>query len=329
MRTVSLFVFISASLSACGDSKYQSATPNNKAKGAANANAGTEDVSGQLKETFAVESSSGKTDIVWVVDQSGSMSTETQNVQNNLSNFFNSLNQKVDARYALIASSSSSNKISLPAASDKQLQIEQSVASTNALEIAISTFTRADVPEQPLIDPNNPAAGRITKYPTQGALSNFFRSDALPVVVVVTDDNARKVTEQNFLQLAKAAIGKEPKVYAWRGNKSLPEIPNAQCNVARDGIAYEKLAEATGGEVFNLCEPDWSATFSKLTTNIIAAVKNSFTVQKEIKSVVSVTIDGRKLDANKITTAGRTITLPQDELSKSPNGKVTITYVPK
>lgn len=329
MRAVGIFFMISCGLSACGDSKYQSAAPSNKTKSSIDAKAANETVSGQVNETFAVDASSGKTDIVWVVDQSGSMTTETQNVQNNLSNFFNSLNQKVDARYALIASSSSGNKISLPAASDKQLQIEQLVSSTNALEIAISTFTRADAPEQPLIEPNNPNGGRVRKYPTQGALSSFFRPDALPIVVVVTDDNAQKVTEQNFLQLAKAAIGKEPKVYAWRGNNSLPAIPNAQCNVARDGIAYEKLAEATGGEVFNLCEPDWSATFGKLTNNIIAAVKNSFTLQKEIKALVSVTIDGRKLDASRITITGRNVTLPKEELNKSPNGKVSITYVPK
>lgn len=329
MRTLGLFLILSAGLNACGDSAYKSAAPGTKAATVNDANAGGERVAGQLSETFAVEGSSGKTDIVWVVDQSGSMTKETQHVQNNLSNFFNSLNQKVDARFALIASSTTSNKIALPSESEKQLQIEQSVASTNALEIVISTFIRVDAPEQPLVDPNNQSAGRVNKYPTQGALSNFFRPDALPIVVVVTDDNARKVTEQNFLQLAKAAIGKEPKVYAWRGNRSLPAIPNAQCDVARDGIAYEQLAQATGGEVFNLCEPDWSETFSRLTSNIVAAVKNSFTLQKEIKKVVSVTIDGRKVEANRITTSGRTVTLPQEELNKSPSGKIIINYEPK
>lgn len=322
----SLWLSISL-LTACGSSQFQTTPPSSKNTKTIQA-AGGEDATGRLTESFTAETTSGKVDIVWIVDQSGSMTREAANVQNNLAAFFATLNQKVDARYAVVASSTSKNAIKIPVTDANHVQVELAVASKNALEIGISMFIPADIPEQPALDSNNPDAGRVIKQNLQGALNKFFRPDVLPVIVIVTDDNASRVTDKNFLSLAKSAIGREPKLYAWRGNRNLPAIPGAQCDVAQDGIAYENLAKATGGEVFNLCEPDWKDSFSKLTSNIALAAKNSFTLKKPAKSILSVTVDGRALDVSKVTLAGSTVTLPQAELALNLNSKITIVYQP-
>jgi hypothetical protein len=322
-------------LVACGQSEFNS-TPGAKKIGT-KAKTGAEGIGdgsksangegvGKNQDTFTASATSGKVDVAWFVDQSGSMTTEAQNVQNNLANFFNLVGKEVDARYAVVASSTNGNVIKIPVADANHIQVEQFIASNNALEIAISTFIPADIPAQPTLDPNNPASAKLTKYPVQGSLKNFFRPDVLPVVVVVTDDNARRVNETNFLALAKQALGREPKLYAWRGNTSLPAIPGAQCNVAANGVAYEKIAAATGGEVFNLCEPDWKNSFAKLTQNIIQAAKNSFTLSKPATSIVSVTIDGKLIDKSKVSLAGNVVTIAPTEFAGTAKATIVVNY---
>ncbi|MFZ9520520.1 MAG: hypothetical protein ACO3A4_08590 [Silvanigrellaceae bacterium] len=324
-------------LVACGQSEFNS-TPGpkrsttKKSSGAESVGAnGTnsangEGVGGQKQETFTVSSLTGKVDIAWYVDQSGSMTKEAQHVQNNLASFFNLVGKEVDARYALVANSTGSNAIKIPVEDANHIQINQSIASNNALEIAISSFLAADLAAQPPLDANNPAGAKVTKAPIQGTLKNFFRPGVLPVVVIVTDDNAKRVNETNFLALAKDALGVEPKLYAWRGNSNLPAIPGAQCDVAANGVAYEQLAAKTGGEVFNLCEPDWTSSFAKLTQNIVQAAKNSFALKVSPKSIVSVTIDGKAIDNSKVTLSGNIVTIAASELSAISKGSVVITY---
>lgn len=324
-------------LIACGQSEFNT-TPVAKKTGiksktgtegvgdAGSKSANGEAVAGKNRDTFTASTGVGKVDIAWYVDQSGSMTTEAQHVQNNLASFFNLVGKEVDAKYALVANSTGSNAIKIPVADANHIQVEQFIASKNALEVAISTFIPADIPAQPLLDPNNPNLGAVRKVTVQGSLKNFFRPNVLPVVVIVTDDNASRVNETNFLALAKQAIGQEPKLYAWRGNKSLPAIPGAKCDVAANGIAYEKISAATGGEVFNLCEPDWKNSFAKLTQNIVQSAKNSFTLSKPATSIASVTVDGKVIDKSKVTLSGNVVTISASELAITGTATIVVNY---
>lgn len=329
-----LAVIAVLSTSGCGESTFEARSSPPKTKkitkssaenaiGAGNSSNASGEGTG-LTETFVSDSATGKVDVAWYIDQSGSMSTEAAQVQKNLGSFFQKIDQQADAKYAIVAASSGSNPIKLPIpASDKYVQIEQRIASNDALEIAIGSFIPAGM-QRPTVAPNGTATVKTSA--ADGKLADFFRKDATPVVVVVTDDNANRVDQKNFLALAKETLGREPRLFAWRGNRTLPAIPNAICDVAANGIAYEELAKTTGGEVFNLCEPDWSPSFGKLTSNIIAIAKNTFSLKQEPKAVLSVSVDGRKIDPSLVTISGKTVSLPPSELVAGKKSTVVITY---
>ena len=275
---------------------------------------------GSLSEVFVAEPQAGKIDIAWIVDQSGSMVQETANVQKNLKSFIGSVNAAVDARHALIGSSSGQNALKLDTINTTHKQIEFRVDSNDALQIAITAFTKVgnQLPKGAKSDSSNTL---------QGSLNSFFREGVKAAVVVVTDDNAKVINETNFLTLAKTALAREPIVFAFRGaNKNDPSKNPANCGVAADGVAYDKLAEFTKGLTFDICDSDWSKSFAKLTEGVIGAAKNTFQLKRLPSQVSEVSINGVKIESSKYSVIGPNVTISPEVLSATSKSEISIKY---
>jgi hypothetical protein len=156
-----------------------------------------------------------------------------------------------------------------------------------------------------------------------GKLHDFFRPQAKKVFVVVSDDNAEGVDAANFLDLVKGDLGgQDPAVFGFVG---LSET-RPGCSISQVGSAYQDLAAKTGGAVFDICDTDWTANFTKLSDNVVSIAQSQFTVSApSIASVVSATIDGKAVPAASIQVEGPVVTV---DPSAIPSGakSIVITY---
>lgn len=283
-------------------------------------------------ETFAMTSHEGLIDMVWLIDNSGSMKEEAQQVRDNFEKFLTSIQARSDMKIALVSTKAGSGLggstgVTLPAsAAAKGIQVDAFVDSNNALVMAALATCPAASTSVPGAEPNggfpdnfDPVKAKICGKDTQldtftsslyqpvvGSLASFFRAEAKKVYVVVTDDEAEEVNDTNFLSLIDAYKGAAtPTVFSFIGFES-----KANCSISRRGTAYEKLATATQGAVFDICETDWSKNFDQLSKAVIGLAKLQFTLKaSKVGKVISVVVDGRTLATNEYTVAGSVINL--------------------
>jgi hypothetical protein len=301
-----------------GSNKSAASAENASKSGGTIRSSGESAAQGKLiEEKFTATKNAGKIDIAWYVDQSGSMGAETQLVKENIEKFMTSVTTFTDARVALVATSSGDKALTLSAPSESRVQVNQVVRSNDALAIAINTFAK---------DSSALPTG-VTNYSgALGKLSNFFREGVPSVIVVVTDDNAKQVTQSNFITHAKATLGREPRLFAFAASNSSPYVGQPNCTVAADGTAYVEIASITKGEVFDICEPDWKDNLAKLTSGVLGAAQNSFVLRSAPSSIKEVRVNGRKLLQSEYTNKGSVLTVATSALDKTKDSTVEVVY---
>lgn len=199
-------------------------------------------------------------DIIWVVDQSGSMDKETDYVQKQINTFAAAIAKSaVDYRVVMIANPSAGNKICVPAPlggpncgnAARFRLVAKTVSSTNGPKLALEEYA---------------------KY------SDFLRPNATKHFVFVTDDES-SLGAQAFLD---GLAAKQPKgifsdlkihaVFAWGDNKT-KGCSGPFGSGARYGAVYETLVQKTGGAKGVICEDDWSKVFNDITTAVVTGSK--------------------------------------------------------
>ncbi len=301
----------------------------------------------QETESFAIAQSEGLIDMVWLIDNSGSMREEASQVRDNFDKFLSTIQARSDMRIALISSKDradslgGSTGVTLPFSAEQAggIQIDSYVDSTNALMLAAMATCPANttvVPPENSEDPFATATGKTcgkelaldffasSLYKdVPGVLSTFFRPQAKKVYVIVTDDTADTVNDTNFLELIRPYQGAvAPSVFAFIGTES-----KDGCDIAQRGTPYEALAAKTEGATFDICEKDWTKNFDKLSKAVIGLASAQFMLKATtVGQIVSVTVDGKPLAAGSFTVAGNVVTLDQKQM---PTGAKTllVTYV--
>jgi len=256
-------------------------------------------VTGQSCESFTFGKSARPVDIVWVIDQSGSMKGEIAMVRNNMNQFASTISQAtVDYRVVLVASryvDKDNNQICIPAplaganCSNGQFfqQVEQHVDSHDAL----------------------------TQYVAHvGTIESFMRPNSVRHVVVVTDDECKGVfCGAAFHAWIKTRPGYQDYVF-----HSIVGLVDKGC-VADDGKSYMLLSTLTGGVQFHICNSDWSPVFQQLSKSVITATTKFKLTKKAKAGTIKVTygntpaVQGKDWDydavINQIVLKG---TLPQN-----------------
>lgn len=200
------------------------------------------------------------TDIIWIVDQSGSMNQETQYVQAKINDFAALISSSnIDYRVTMIARTTNSNAICVPGPlggascgnNTRFRLVNQYVDSTNGPSLAISKYA---------------------------SYSDFLRPTATKHFVFVTDDNSA-MTAANFTSGINALMPsgmfagfKVHAIYAY-GNGLSTGCSGPFGTGAKDGTVYTTLVANTGGERGVICQDDWNAVFNKITTAIVSGSK--------------------------------------------------------
>jgi hypothetical protein len=206
-------------------------------------------------------------DIVWVVDNSGSMSQEIAQVESNINNQFTSIiaASGLDYRVAVISDKGTGSleicvnpPLAGPVCSNNPPLfriVDQNVQSTDSLSLTLSTYDSANA-----------------------ALnwSTFVRMDAVKVFIEVTDDNsAMSAATFDTQLLAKNPAGMfgtaQARNYVFHSIIGIENNnPGVKCPTAvNTGSVYQDLSNLTGGMMFSVCSTDYSPIFNAIAGSVV------------------------------------------------------------
>jgi cysteine-rich repeat protein len=244
-------------------------------------------------------------DIIFVIDNSGSMTQEIQGVQNNINASFASIIGASGLDYRIImfskhGSATADQSICItsplsgaatctpppakPVFSSTFFQYSVEVASTNSLALLITDYTKADT------------SGLAPK-----GWSDFLRPTAFKIFVEITDDNqsatyTAATFDKALLALSPAQFGTAAKRnYLWHSIVGVKENAPAtkpyqpgdalvatKCSTAvNPGTVYQNLSIMTGGLRFPLCNiSSYDAVFQQIATGIVegSAIECAFPI---------------------------------------------------
>jgi len=195
-------------------------------------------------------------DIIWVVDQSGSMNQETQYVQGQINTFANAIDTSgIDYRVVMIARDSGSNAICVP----------PPLGGTSC-----GDNTRFKLVDQ-YVDSRNGPAVAVAQYPVY---ASFLRTDAMKHFIFVTDDDSNQsaATFTNALAgLMPAGMFATYKVHGIYGLAPGGGTCSGTFGAAvRDGDVYTTLITDTGGASGVICDNDWTNVFSQIQAAVVS-----------------------------------------------------------
>lgn len=243
-------------------------------------------------------SSARPLDLVWIIDNSGSMSAEAAHVRNNLASFANSLSVIPDVKLAVISSvGTTGTSVVIPTGLPiPTLAIDVLISSHNALDALGSAMCPVGAIS------GAPCASTSSALSLRGSLRTFLRSGSLKVFVVVTDDTSY-IPAQKFEETFTSVFpGETPIVHGFVGIGAASSCQEAT------GIQYQDLARDTGGKIFNVCDQDWTPAFSQLSNHVVSSALGTISLPQEVLSgtITSVTVNEQ--------------TIPSSQYSLNPTG---------
>jgi hypothetical protein len=195
-------------------------------------------------------------DIIWIVDNSGSMSVEARFVQDNLNVFSQLISSGgVDARVVLISQGASG----VTGASGTGMCIRPPLGSGSCPDD--TSYPRLfHVPE--IVNSNDELDKLIATYPKwRGVL----RSGVAKTFVVVTDDNASSQAT-TFTTWVNAQAPFQNVVWRFSGI-FCPVAGGKDC--AAQGTVYNQLVQTTGGVSGDLSKQDFTPVFRQLASSVV------------------------------------------------------------
>jgi hypothetical protein len=254
-----------------------------------------------LVETFpiAATKTTKPMDMIWIVDNSGSMAEEAASVRLNFSNFISAVDTTSDMKLLLLSQKETSGyAVSLPSGLDttRFLQENRTVGSNNGPNLLIDL---------------------LTTYIADG--KPFFRPDSKKIIVFVTDDDSAMTADNFATGLAKVGVSAgQASIFGFIGLGA--DVSRCQ---ARTGTVYQSLAAQSGGNVYNICDKDWTQNFSALKTDILTKLGRTFTMKDPmVAKIVTVEVDGAAVDASMysflsgVLTVGEQVTMTEQSSVK-------------
>lgn len=195
-------------------------------------------------------------DVVWFVDNSGSMTEETRYVNMNLNTFAGVMEASgLDYRVIMIArrGTGSLQVCATPPLGGANCgdgprfrHVDQQVESTDGLQLVLNTYSR---------------------------WGDFVRPQALKFFVAVTDDNSALSADAFDAMIRMRPPFERYTFHSIVGYNNRTECPT----LATVGTVYLTLTERTMGERARICDMDWSGIFTSFARSIVRRT-NFFTL---------------------------------------------------
>jgi hypothetical protein len=203
-------------------------------------------------------------DILWIIDNSGSMDTYQQTVMNNTQSFMQQFTSKAQFRWKMgLISTSTYNTPYLGFSSSFDWKSPNPVPT---FQSAVSRLGTSGDSIEKIFDP---VINALTTYPT------FLRKDAYFAMIVVTDTKDQSYnynTSQRFLDRLKTLVPLDKVlVYAAIGPMDWGCSPTDDAfNYL--GSEYEKLINTVHGKGYKICDPTFGNSLVSIATDIVSSV---------------------------------------------------------
>ncbi len=215
-------------------------------------------------------------DIIWTIDQSGSMGNEIAQVKANVNGNFASIIQNAGLDYRVIMFSNGSSSVS----STYRLCVDPPLGSATCGENNPPIFFQVN---RTIASTNSWSLFMNDTYWTE--IKGHLRPDAFKAFIEVTDDQSTVTAAQfdAFLLTGNGAgyfgtAAERNYVFHSIVGVNAPLNPtdpktNTKCGTAvNTGPQYQDLSILTGGLRHPVCDTDYSAVFANIATNIVKAV---------------------------------------------------------
>lgn len=272
----------------------------------------TTDCAPLFMEMFSVSATNAvrPMDMIWVVDNSGSMAEEASNVRSNLTNFINALDKSSDMKFLLISKEGNSGfSVSLPSGLDSSRFMQKNIEidSTHGPAVLLNELS-SDI-----------GLGDI------GMGTPFFRPDSKKIIVFVTDDNSAMSAAIFTKSLSDLGVNKgDVSIFGFVG---LGEAVS-DCQ-AFTGDVYKDLASQSGGNTYNICDSDWSLNFSTLKTDVLTKLGRSYIIKDPLAALVtSVEVDGVVIPTSMYSFANGVLTI-NDKVVMTEQSSIKVFYTTK
>jgi hypothetical protein len=253
-------------------------------------------------------------DILWVIDNSGSMRTFQTRLSSNMSNFMTYINSTgyVDFRMGFITTDD--HELVAPYVTNNTPNVN-----AKAADIVDSIGTNGSGNEMGL-----QKAHQALEY--FAATGDFIREDAHLIMIFVSDerDNSPLTTTDYIQRYITLKPQSKIKAYAVIGDPpSGCQSSNGMWGAnAQFGSAYYDVSMHFGGSWYSICDYDWSTNMTNLAQDI--TIKSAFELDEPdpIVDTIEVYVNGQlvtsgwsydhiknwvKFDSNNIPTGGQTI----------------------
>ncbi len=268
-------------------------------------------------------------DVVWVVDNSTSMSEEIAHVKNNLRDFVDHVSQFSNLRTFVLSKTDPADydaKFTVDvrgyAGGNQLTAFDHLIGSKDALFWAskLVCTDKADCPE-------------TLKYPycqhekcknyfddrVERAATEVLRPNARKAFVFVTDDESSEISMDRFL-----------KIYGQKFDVARLKVFSF-VTLSKDrspcgdsvGKVYQALSERTNGKSFNICDPNWRPHFQQIAEALEKSVKNRFALRSSAK-VKKVVVDGRELAPSEYFQEGSELKIDEQILLETSEIEVTV-----
>jgi hypothetical protein len=245
-------------------------------------------------DTYAQQSAS-KIDVLWIIDDSGSMAPRQENLARNLQSFMDVFSKAaVDYRIAVTStdvfkdkghflgtpstiSPSTSNPVSAFANNVKVgTNGSPFEAGLEAAELALE-YVKMNQPVDALVTCNNSCSGQpdpnlCLSTCAKNNVVTFLRPDAYLYLVFVSDEDDHSDQDVRFFWRSFETI----KGIGNDGTVATAAIIGLQadaptCSTADDyvGARYQALSDLTGGATGSICDTSFADTLKKLATNAV------------------------------------------------------------
>jgi hypothetical protein len=240
-----------------------------------------------LTDTVVAEEAVRPVDIIWVIDNSGSMDEEEARIQSNMNNFAASISATGSDYHVIVIADTGHVNVPPPLnPSPHFLGINQSIDSHNALEQL------------------------VLHYPDY---QGFLRANSIKHIVVVSDDESdwsKPTFEAQLAALTAPGFGTEWRFHAVVA-EGWPWDFNSHCFAlsAAVGQVYIDLQLAHMGLFFSLCSTDWTPLFTTLAETVSSGLELPCTY------TIPPPPDGVELDPNAVNftytpPGGNPVTIP-------------------
>lgn len=293
-------------------------------------------------QSFQGSVQSNKIDVLWVIDNSGSMLTKQQNLANSFDDFMNLFTQKnYDFNMAIVTT----DTYAAPGGQEGNFQGVPTVISNSTPNFATVFKNNVVVGATGAADAKGLDAINLALSAAKlaGVNTGFLRSDAHLVVIVLSDadDNDSTATVQetyDFLKSIKpdtvdSATGRTRQmlsVHAVIDDQTNPGP--VLCVGSEDGVKFRQLANMANGTRMDICANNFSAGLANLSEEIASFISQVLLKQTPQTDTITVLVNGvvvpqdatngwtYESTGNKIVFHGSAI--PDD------SAQINVTYIP-